>query len=128
MAAGIPGVGAVESVTGAQSSPFGSAQVGDVAAFLGQISGTGGASKAAKTMEAGRQGVYDMILGPLNEFRAGYDRILEDITELVGRGSISMQDLIHVQFQLTQIAYMNDLSSKTADKISQGVQTWFRNQ
>ena len=39
-----------------------------------------------------------------------------------------MRDLFQIQFQLVQLSYMGDVSAKTADKISQGTQTLFRNQ
>jgi hypothetical protein len=118
-------VEAVTAVTGSQS-PFGGAHMGDVSRFLASFQGAGAARGAGKAEGGGS--VYNKILAPLTEFRAGFDRILGDITNLVGRGNLSMGDLMQVQFQLTQLSYMNDLSAKTADKISQGMQTLFRNQ
>jgi hypothetical protein len=42
--------------------------------------------------------------------------------------NVSMNELMRVQFYVQQLAYLNELSSKVADKTSQGAQTLFRNQ
>ncbi|MDR2030409.1 MAG: EscI/YscI/HrpB family type III secretion system inner rod protein [Puniceicoccales bacterium] len=117
----------VQTVTndGAGGAPTG-VQMVDVSQFLADFHGAG--SRHAAQATDGGGSVYSRMLAPLSDFRAGFDRIVGDITNLVGHGSLSMGDLIQVQFQLTQLAYMNDLSAKTADKASQGVQTLFRNQ
>jgi hypothetical protein len=119
-------VGAVGAVAGSDV-PFGRVHVGDVGQFLAGFTGSAGGAKGAAKAE-GTGSVYNKILAPLTEFRAGFDKILGNISDLVGKGNLSMADLIQVQFQLTQLSYMNDLSAKTADKVSQGVQTLFRNQ
>lgn len=75
-----------------------------------------------------QQNIYQKILEPLTEFRHGFDRIMGNIGKIVAKGNMGMKDLLQIQFQLVQLAYMNDISSKTADKLSQGVQTLFRNQ
>ncbi|MDR3317106.1 MAG: hypothetical protein LBS68_03525 [Puniceicoccales bacterium] len=135
---GVP-VGAVTSVpepnkinSNGQASQFGSAQIGDVNQFLSQLNGGGGAGKTAGTQQASgdnmQANLYDKILAPLGEFRSNFDQILNNIGGIVNKGQIGMADLFQIQFQLTQLSYMNDLTAKTADKISQGMQTLFRNQ
>lgn len=75
-----------------------------------------------------QQNIYQKFLEPLTEFRHGFDRIMGNISTIVSKGNMGMKELLQIQFQLVQLAYMNDISSKTADKLSQGVQTLFRNQ
>ncbi|MDR2372311.1 MAG: hypothetical protein LBD60_04140 [Puniceicoccales bacterium] len=41
---------------------------------------------------------------------------------------LSSGDLLKMQVDVMQLAYLNELSSKVADKTSQGAQTLFRNQ
>jgi hypothetical protein len=116
----------------ALSSEFGTVHLGDMAQFQGVFNGrtAGAASVAGVASESTTQNVnmYNKMLAPLYEFRQSFDKITRNISDLVGRGNISMSDLFSVQFQLMQLGYMNDLSAKTADKLSQGIQTLFRNQ
>lgn len=125
----------------APSTPFGDVQVGDVNDFLANITPqirrpqTDNDVRAARLSSPNRHDtriseadLYQQIIQPLSEFRRSFDRIIGNIGDIATRGNMSMADLFQIQFQLTQLAYMNDLSAKTADKLSQGVQTLFRNQ
>jgi hypothetical protein len=73
-------------------------------------------------------GLYQKMLGPLQDFRVNFDKIVGNVGTMASRGDISMADLMQIQFQFTQLSYMNDLSAKVSDKISSGMQTLFRNQ
>lgn len=73
-------------------------------------------------------GVWQKLLSPLSQYKDSFERILNDIGCRVSRGNLTTADLFMIQFQLTQLTYINDLSSKIADKGSQGIQTLFRNQ
>ncbi|NJD20692.1 MAG: EscI/YscI/HrpB family type III secretion system inner rod protein [Gemmatimonadetes bacterium] len=44
------------------------------------------------------------------------------------QGSYGIQDLMRLQFELMQLNLQIELTPKTADKSSQGVQTLFKNQ
>ncbi|MDR0727586.1 MAG: EscI/YscI/HrpB family type III secretion system inner rod protein [Puniceicoccales bacterium] len=113
-----------------QTQLFGAVRLGDVAQFQAGL--VGASPEAAEPVDGGAQpqqaSIYNKMLGPLYEFRKGFDEITNNISGLVNRGNMRMADLFSVQFQLMQLGYMNDLSAKTADKLSQGVQTLFRNQ
>jgi hypothetical protein len=127
----VQAVSSVTEVSGAQSSSFGTATTGDVNQFQEHLNSSGAAKVKASSAEKshGAQGTfYEKILNPLKEFRANFDKIIGNIGGIVGRGDLGMKDLMQIQFQLTQLSYMNDLSAKTADKLSQGIQTLFRNQ
>jgi phage-related protein len=85
---------------------------------------TAGASQSSQATGS----VYQKMLAPLQDFRANFDKIVANVGDMVNRGNISMADLMQIQFQFTQLSYMNDLSAKVSDKVSSGVQTLFRNQ
>ncbi|MDR1435941.1 MAG: hypothetical protein LBI39_01905 [Puniceicoccales bacterium] len=106
--------------------PFGSVLWRNVDSFAdmlnGNIVGAAGQSARSEKPFAGN------ILRPLGSFRKKLNAIVDNIVGIVGKGDITMKELIQIQYQLTQLAYMNDVSSKTADKLGQGAQTLFRNQ
>ncbi|MDR0678671.1 MAG: hypothetical protein LBF24_00225 [Puniceicoccales bacterium] len=108
---------------------FGTVQSGDIGRLLGQLDSAGAAQGNSAAPSAGEASpsVFQKLWRPLGEFRKNFDHAVNDISGIVARGNISMQDLIHIQFQMTQLSYMNDITAKTADKLSQGTQTLFRN-
>ena len=55
------------------------------------------------------------------------DRITEQLTALAGN-PMSLQDAMRMQYELMQMNMQQELTSKMADKTSQGVQMLFRNQ
>lgn len=73
-------------------------------------------------------GIWQKLLAPLSEYKNQFEAILHDIGRRVSSGNLTTSDLFLIQFKLTQLTYINDLSSKIADKGSQGIQTLFRNQ
>ncbi|MDR1456743.1 MAG: hypothetical protein LBI34_01650 [Puniceicoccales bacterium] len=112
-----------------QSQPFGAVRLGDVSQFQVALNASPEAAESVdKSSQTQRASIYDRILQPLYEYRQGFSEITANISVLASNGNISMADLFSVQFQLVQLGYMNDLMSKTADKLSQGAQTLFRNQ
>jgi hypothetical protein len=121
---------AVDAVAGVDrggtdgARPFGVASAGDANQFKNALD----TEAVDKGVQAQRGDIYSKILSPLYEFRQKFDEIAGDISAMVARGNISMGDLFSVQFQLMQLGFMNDLTAKTGDKLSQGVQTLFRNQ
>ncbi|MDR2677568.1 MAG: hypothetical protein LBB26_03330 [Puniceicoccales bacterium] len=124
-------VAAVAAVNGegSQSQPFGAVKLGDISQFQAAMAAAPEAAEPVdKSSQAQQASLYSKMLSPLYEFRQKFDEIAGGIGSLVNQGNISMADLFSVQFQLMQLGYMNDLSAKTADKLSQGVQTLFRNQ
>ncbi|MDR1437689.1 MAG: hypothetical protein LBI69_01355 [Puniceicoccales bacterium] len=120
-----------KDVNGAQ---FGSINVGDVNHFLTAFNGVEGlaadpmqsAEKSAKTKNS--ENIYDKMIAPLAEFREKFEALVANIGQVVSKGDVSMSELFMVQYQLLQFSYMNDMSAKTADKVSQGIQTLYRNQ
>jgi hypothetical protein len=70
--------------------------------------------------------------GILNSIQAVRNEIMEIERTVVGlmsrKQDFSTADLMKMQYHVMQLTYINELSSKTADKASQGAQTLFRNQ
>jgi hypothetical protein len=124
----------VDAVGGAAASNAGSTEAAEEALvqsmgneFSGLMKADSKADKVSNAQAANSTsatgGVYDKMLSPLNEFRSNFDSIIANVGDIVSRGDISMGDLIQIQFQFTQLAYMNDLSAKVSDKLSTGFQT-----
>jgi hypothetical protein len=120
---------AQDSGVAGQAQPFGAVRLGDVSQFQAALTNTLEMTESVDGASQVQQAsIYHKMLSPLYEFRQGFSEITGNIAGLVEQGNISMANLFSVQFQLMQLGYMNDLSAKTADKLSQGVQTLFRNQ
>jgi hypothetical protein len=117
-----------DTVEAGQLRPFGAVSLGDVSQFTAALNSAEAPGSVDKSSEAQQASVYNKMLGPLYEFRQKFDEIIGGIANMVAHEEISMGNLFSIQFQLMQLGYMNDLSAKTADKLSQGVQTLFRNQ
>lgn len=62
-----------------------------------------------------------------NTLDARAERITQQLNALAG-SPMSLQDAIRVQYELMQMNMQQELTSKMADKTSQGVQMLFRNQ
>ncbi|MDR2667661.1 MAG: hypothetical protein LBB38_01285 [Puniceicoccales bacterium] len=126
----VPAIGGV-SPAGGGEQPFGSVLWGGVDKFVEALNGARVGTSAVGTSgstEEIKESVFQKILRPLGEFRSNFDSIIGAISNIVSTGNIGMKELIQIQFQLTQLSYMNDVTAKTADKVSQGTQTLFRNQ
>jgi hypothetical protein len=69
------------------------------------------------------------ILNAIQGVRDQVDKIMNNIKTLVGKKEdLSAADLMEMQYDVMQLAFINEFASKTADKTSQGAQTLFRNQ
>ncbi|MDR1435044.1 MAG: EscI/YscI/HrpB family type III secretion system inner rod protein [Puniceicoccales bacterium] len=70
--------------------------------------------------------------GVLNTIQSVRDQCLKiqhNVEALAAKKQdFSSADLVQMQYDVMQLSYINELSSKTADKTSQGAQTLFRNQ
>jgi hypothetical protein len=71
----------------------------------------------------------DGVLNSIQSVQDKFNEIHHDIKILVEKKEdFSSTDLMKMQYNVMQLTYLNELSSKTADKTSQGAQTLFRNQ
>ncbi|MBF0103124.1 MAG: type III secretion system inner rod subunit SctI [Desulfobacterales bacterium] len=73
----------------------------------------------------------DSILQGLEKLKNTYDNRIEKVDNMVkatNERSLTMQDAMQLQFEIMQINMTQDITTKVADKISQGTQTLFRNQ
>jgi type III secretion system YscI/HrpB-like protein len=73
----------------------------------------------------------DAILNGLDQIRATHDMRMENIQEKLTSpdgGELTVQDAMALQFEVMQLGVEHDLTTKVADKTSQGVQTLFHNQ
>lgn len=69
------------------------------------------------------------IINSIQSVRDKFMEIQHNIEILAKKKEdLSSTDLMKMQYNITQLAYLNELSSKAADKTSQGAQTLFRNQ
>ncbi len=70
----------------------------------------------------------DSILQGMDKMRGSREAHMNAIGELVGKETLSPQDMMRLQFELAQLNMQQDLTVKVADKANQGVQTLFKNQ
>jgi hypothetical protein len=71
----------------------------------------------------------DGVLSTIQNLRNKFREIQHSVENLVkSKQDFTTADLMKMQYDVMQLAYLNELSSKTADKTSQGAQTLFRNQ
>ncbi|MDR0418424.1 MAG: EscI/YscI/HrpB family type III secretion system inner rod protein [Puniceicoccales bacterium] len=71
------------------------------------------------------------VLNMVQNARDAYKEIEKSINKLTidkNGANFSTANLMELQWQVMQLSYINELSSKVADKTSQGAQTLFRNQ
>lgn len=69
------------------------------------------------------------IVQSIQSVRDKFLEIENNVRMLAQKGTdFSSADLFQMQYDVMQLTYLNELSSKTADKTSQGIQTLFRNQ
>lgn len=73
-------------------------------------------------------GLGKTILDGLDKMRDSRARHMDNIQNLAGKETMSVQDMYRLQFELAQITLQQDLTVKAADKANQGVQTLFKNQ
>jgi hypothetical protein len=81
-----------------------------------------------KEMEI-NQSPGDNILQTVQGVRDQYMQIEDNLRALTSKGSdLSSVDLMQLQFEVMQLSYMNELSSKAVDKTNNMAQTLMRNQ
>lgn len=70
--------------------------------------------------------------GVVDSIQAVHDQFLKienKIKSLANNGQdLSSADLLLIQKEVQELGFLTEVSVKTADKTSQGAQTWFRNQ
>ncbi|MDR1590924.1 MAG: hypothetical protein LBR92_02930 [Puniceicoccales bacterium] len=100
---------------------------------LGGISG--GLNHVARRSHIGRVAAVGMatpsgkIVHAVQSVRDQFLTIQSRVEALCSKkADFSSADLLEMQYHVMQLAYLNELSSKVADKTSQGAQTLFRNQ
>lgn len=73
----------------------------------------------------------DSLLEGMEKSRTSYEDRLHNINEIINKTSgetMTPQEMMKMQFELMELNLQQDLTSKVADKSSQGVQTLFKNQ
>jgi type III secretion system YscI/HrpB-like protein len=73
----------------------------------------------------------DAILDGLDQMRVRHDVRMENIQDKLlspEGGELTVQDAMALQFEVMQLGIEHELTTKVADKTSQGVQTMFHNQ
>jgi len=81
---------------------------------------------------APHQSIGKVLLDMVQEVRESQAGHMDHIQSAVGAPEegkpMEMRDLFNLQFELMQLTLQQDLTAKVADRLSQGVQTLFRNQ
>lgn len=70
----------------------------------------------------------NMAMDVMQNVRDKFEGIKNEIDAISNKKDFTQVDLMHLQMSIIQLSYIADLSSKTADKMSQAAQTLFRNQ
>src|SRR5262245_3701009 len=99
-----------------------------------RASETARASNAVELSESSapmNRTIGDVILEGLTRFKSGHDvradRVAESLEAMKDK-PLDMQQAMTLQYEIMQMTLEQDLTSKIADKSSQGVQSLFRNQ
>lgn len=82
-------------------------------------------------LEPSQKTMGDSLLEGIERSRTAYEGHISNINEMVNKASgeeMTSSELMKMQFELMELNMQQDLTSKVADKSSQGVQTLFRNQ
>jgi type III secretion system YscI/HrpB-like protein len=86
-------------------------------------------TRASKVEEP--QSLGDAILQGMEKAKEGHTDQVDRINALLdksGDAPMTVQDAMKLQFELMQLNLQQEVTTKTADKTSQGVQTLFKNQ
>lgn len=73
----------------------------------------------------------ETVLSGLNSLRAGRDEAYQKVIDITQAGKdtgIDANSMVVLQYEIFAMNTYQDLCSRTADKINQGIQTLFRNQ
>jgi type III secretion system YscI/HrpB-like protein len=96
------------------------------------LPGTETAHEVSGTPKVGEPtGLGDAILNGMERAKANHAGKVNTINRLLeksGAEPMSVQDAMRLQFELMQLNIQQEITTKTADKSSQGVQTLFKNQ
>ncbi len=126
-----------------QGAGQGTPNVGDQARFENAMSGGPGDVQAMQqnggvqnmqmngVQNSEPRSLGDAILDGLDSIRSRHDVRMENIQEkLLSQegGELTVQDAMALQFEVMQLGIEHELTTKVADKTSQGVQTLFHNQ
>jgi hypothetical protein len=127
---GVPGGAMIEGVIppfGAGAGEFQTMVNGNVTLFGMRGLGRGRRRRLVESVQSNTptKGIANSIQSVRDKFM----EIQHNIEVLVSKKEdFSSVDLMKMQYDVMQLSYLNELSSKTADKVSQGAQTLFRNQ
>jgi type III secretion system YscI/HrpB-like protein len=95
-------------------------------------SGTEPLSPAGPSQAAGsQQTLGDAILQGIEKMKAGQENKVQEIEktlEEIGDQPMTTQNMMKLQFDLMQLNIQQEVTSKVADKTTQGIQTLFKNQ
>ncbi len=84
----------------------------------------------SQDLQVGRPTLGDANLNGIEKLKANHDvrahRIEQSIVQ--AKGDLTMEDMMKLQFEVMQLGIEQDITTKMADKTSNGVQTLFRNQ
>ena len=89
------------------------------------------AAESVEVNATDNKSMGDAMLEGLQNLKSSYDKTVNKIeTTLIDTDSqeLTVQELMKVQMELMQVGLQQDLTTKVADKTSQGIQTLFRNQ
>jgi len=76
-------------------------------------------------------GLGDLVLAGIDRMSSAYQQRVDAVNSTLassGPEGLSSGEMMQLQFELTQMTLMQDLTAKVADKTSQGMQTLFKNQ
>ncbi len=121
-----------------QSAP----NAADTAKFENAMNGQSSNVQAAQSTTAAQnaqataaadqpRSIGDAILDSLDNVRNRHDMHMENIQDKLMSpegGELTVQDAMALQFEVMQMGMEHELTTKIADKTSQGVQTLFHNQ
>jgi hypothetical protein len=71
----------------------------------------------------------ESIFSKVGNFKKSIDQRIHNINQMVNKpGKLDAKDLLNMQWQISMYSLEATLAAKSGDKVSQGIQTLFRNQ
>jgi len=113
----------------AMSGADGTQHVGD-AGGVDAVNGTMQIQEPGATGKTGPVSMGDAILDGFDRLKVNHDIRMDSVTAALqeaGEAPMSVGSAMKLQFELMQMSLEQDLTTKVADKASQGVQTLFKN-
>lgn len=110
--------------------------IGEVERFEAAMRGDGVSGQYMEVVVQQPVSATDSVAGAMldavHDFRQNQMEHVGKIAEMTSagpeKGPMEMRDLFSLQMELMQLSFQQDLAAKVADKMSQGIQTLFRNQ